>query len=128
MPVAPITSGLVLRGLEYHVFLGWPAAERAVRQSVVVDISLRYAQPPAGCQSDQLADTDCYAALAVLLQQELTQQQFSLLEHLGCAIYQWLKAAVSAQTAVTIRVKKQPPISNLRDGVYFSYGDDNFPW
>jgi FolB domain-containing protein len=120
MAVSNIASGIV--------FLGWPDSERAQQQIVIVDFSLRFAEPPAGCVSDQLQDTHCYDTLTTKLKDMLASGNFRLLEHLGHEIYQFIKTLVTTTTLVNIRVKKLPPIANLKEGVFFHYGDENFVW
>jgi FolB domain-containing protein len=126
--VPTIASSIVLRGLEFPVFLGWPETERATPQVVVMDFNLQFAQPPQGCVSDELQDTYCYDTLTATIMKKVSQRQFRLLEHLGHEVYQHIKAFVTEGTKVNIRVKKQPPIAGLKGGVFFNYGDDQFVW
>jgi len=126
--VTNIASGIVLRGLEFPVYLGWPDAERAQPQIVVIDFNLQFPQPPHGCVSDELQDTHCYDTLTSSILEKISQRQFRLLEHLGHEVYQHLKSFVKEGTKVNIRVKKLPPIAGLKGGVFFNYGDENFVW
>jgi FolB domain-containing protein len=126
--VPTIASSIVLRGLEFPVLLGWPEAERAIPQVVVMDFNLQFPQPPQGCVSDELQDTHCYDTLTTSILEKISQRQFRLLEHLGHEVYQHIKAFVKEGTRVNIRVMKQPPIAGLKGGVFFNYGDENFVW
>ncbi|MES2217473.1 MAG: dihydroneopterin aldolase [Pseudomonadota bacterium] len=123
-----ISSGIVLRGLEFPVFLGWPDAERAQQQLVVIDINLQFQQPPQGCVSDELQDTHCYDTLTATILEKISTRQYKLLEHLGHELYQHIKAFVKEGTTVGVRVKKLPPIASLKGGVFFHYGDENIVW
>lgn len=62
-----ISSCLTLNGLELHIYLGWPTAERLQLQTVKVDITIQFTTPPSACTTDNLQDTFCYDALVTLL-------------------------------------------------------------
>jgi 7,8-dihydroneopterin aldolase/epimerase/oxygenase len=128
MTKAAFTSGIELRGLVLPVVLGWLADERQQPQQVVVDFNLKFLTPPKACVSDNLEDTFCYDTLTATLRQKVIDGEFRLLEHLGHEIYQHIKSYVNDNTKVGVRVKKQPPIANLSDGVYFYVGDENISW
>jgi dihydroneopterin aldolase len=126
--VTDISSGIVLRGLEFLVFLGWPDEERAQQQKVVVDFNLQYKQPPHGCVSDDLKDTYCYDTLTASLLEKISQKPYRLLEHLTHEVYQHIKSFVGQDTKVSVRVQKFPPIANLKGGAFFNYGDETIAW
>jgi FolB domain-containing protein len=117
----PQTS-ITLKSLKLDVFLGWPVAERAEEQQVIIDINIQFQKPPAGCFTDNLADTYCYDTLIKAVRKTVAAKQFRLLEHLGHEIYQTIKQAI-ASAKIGIHVKKNPPIQNLTGGVSFYFGD-----
>ncbi len=126
--VMALQSGLVVSGLELEVNLGWPAAERAQPQTVLLDMGLQFPQLPQACLNDNLDDTICYDTLIALLRAKIRTQHFRLLEHLGHAIYLIIQAAVLPEMIISIRVKKFPPIDKLNGGVVFFCGNENFSW
>lgn len=118
-----IDTSIILHKLELSVHLGWPEAERLKKQFILIDIELLFSEPPKACLSDDLEDTFSYEILCILIEKQIGQRQFRLIEHLGYEIYQLVKNALPENILVTIRVTKQPPIVNLTGGVSFSYGD-----
>ena len=108
--------------------MGWHESERETKQPILLDLLLRFPQPPKACITDQLADTYCYAALTEKINNYLQGRHFRLLEHVGQQIYQLLKATLGENNSLSIRVFKKPPLPNVTQGVSFSYGDEPQPW
>ena len=122
MTATSLQSCIRLQNLELEAFLGWPDAERAIAQSIAIDVTLHFSTLPAGCVTDELSDTTCYATLVEQIRATVTAKPYRLIEHIGHAIYQTVKQA-AAHAAVHIDVQKLPPIPNLEGGVRFSIGD-----
>src|SRR5690606_18212430 len=80
---ARLRPELRVHRLALEVRLGCSEAERAVPQSVELDATIRFAEPPAGCTSDRLEDTVCYAELATVAREIVSAREFRLVEHLG---------------------------------------------
>jgi len=118
-------SRIVLHKLELNVHLGWPEAERSIKQAILVDIYLDFAQPPNACLSDDLIDTFSYETLCQVIEKQISAKHFRLIESLGHAMYHLVKSTVSDHLSVNICVTKKPPIINLTGGVSFWYGDDS---
>jgi FolB domain-containing protein len=116
-------ASIILHGLELRVHLGWPQNERIELQMVVVDITIRFAMPPAACMTDNLKDTLCYDMLTSKIKKEIGTAKFHLLEHLGYQIYQMVKQEVTNNSSISITVTKKPPIDDLKGGVSFCYAD-----
>lgn len=117
-------SAMLIKGLKFEVCLGWPEKERLQKQTVLVDIDLQFAVPPAACESDQLADTFCYSDLIIKIQKEIGEKNYRLIEHLSYDIYRMIKPMLSDKSKVIVRILKYPHIDGLTGGVQFSYGDD----
>lgn len=120
--MATLTSQLCLKRIELSVFLGWPSTERQQKQSVFANIDIFFSQAPVACQTDELTDTICYAALIQELQNYLQEKSFHLLEHLTYEIYLFIKK-YSPAINCCVHITKYPNISSLLGGVCFSYGD-----
>lgn len=123
----PITT-LSLRGLKLSVSLGWSAEERLQKQNVMLDIMVRFQEPPKACETDQLNDTSCYAELISILKQYIAEKKFKLIEHLSKDLYDTVKSLLPTTSLVTLRITKQPSIPDLSQGVAFCYGDENITW
>lgn len=120
----PLKSHLRLQSLNLDVNLGWPEQERLQKQTVKVDITVCYLEPPLACITDELDDTFCYAELIQTIQNHVASASFRLLEHLAQSIYRVLKSTLPSHLKIKIEITKWPPsISNLIDGACFSYGD-----
>lgn len=120
-----LQSSLYINGFELHVHLGLSDEERAQPQTVVLDIQLKFSEPPKACATDQLEDTYCYSTLTQWIAKQLQEKQFHLLEHLAHEIYQLIKNHISDQTQIQLCITKFPPIAGLTGGASFAFGDFN---
>ena len=116
-------SELTLSKLELSLSLGWPAAERAQKQKIAVDIYLRFHDIPKACVTDDLADTYCYDSLIQKIKQATADKEFRLIEHLAHEVYAVIKQELPAGVLISVCVAKQPGIENLNGGVMFRFGD-----
>lgn len=114
---------LSINKLELQVHLGWSEEERQGKQSVFIDIEIRYPDILRACLTDQLADTVCYHQLVDLIREKITPRPFHLIEHLSYEIYQITYPLLPEKSALSVRVLKHPQIEGVKDGVCFSYGD-----
>jgi dihydroneopterin aldolase len=115
-------SRLFLRGIELTLNLGWPDAERAQKQSLLIDIILQFATPPKACLTDNLTDTICYDELIKKIVQATEAREYRLIEHLAWHIYQIIQKNLSSH-AISVSISKKPAIPQLTGGVVFTYGD-----
>lgn len=120
-----IYSGLQIKQFELRVVLGWPEAERMQPQSVLLDLYIRFPNEPLACHTDQLDDHFCYDLLTQKMQTFLNNRSFRLIEFLAREIYQVIKRDLPNNAFVTIAISKHPPISAMKKGVQFWYGDEN---
>lgn len=116
-------SSLSIRDLNLPVHLGWQASERAVAQIVVVEIDISFPIPPKACETDDLNDTFCYAALINELFAKTVTPHFRLVEHLSHALYTLLKPMLPEGSDVTLRLTKRPTIPDFTGAVCFTYAD-----
>ena len=123
MTPTTITAQMVLHQLEFFVFLGWEQAERAAKQRITIDIHLEFAELPAACITDNLADTLCYDTLKQTIHHHLAHKEFHLLEHLTYDIFTVVKNALSLQHKIMVCVTKYPDSFFKSSGVSFWYGD-----
>ncbi|MBX3708441.1 MAG: dihydroneopterin aldolase [Gammaproteobacteria bacterium] len=128
MPTKKLYSTLLIRNLELNINLGWRNRERKQEQAVLLDITIRFPQPPTACKSDQLEDTHCYATLIDDIRGKLAEKNFRLIEHLSAEIYAIAKAQLPKKTMLNIRITKYPKIKGLTNGVCFDYGDEKTSW
>jgi FolB domain-containing protein len=119
-----IKTRLELKDWQLNVFLGCHDWEQLQPQLVSIDINLIYAQAPLGCQSDNLKETNCYASLLNNLSKHLHLQKFNLIEHLAYKIYSLCKEFILTDDKISIKITKQLPQLNLRQGASFYYGDE----
>lgn len=115
-------ASLHLNEIELFVHLGWPEEERKQPQAVRVNIEVEFETPPDACETDQLEDSFCYAALIKKIQENTTNKQFRLIEHLGCDIYKLLKTILPS-SQVRVKICKYPKLTGFSGPVYFTYGD-----
>ena len=117
-------SFLEFRGARLAVRLGCGAEERAFPQAVDLDVAIRFADPPAACESDKLEDTVCYADLVAVARARVAGHEFKLVEHLAHELLAALRPLTPPGTELWLRVTKlRPPVADLAGGVSFSLGD-----
>jgi dihydroneopterin aldolase len=117
-------SLLEFRGARLSVRLGCGAEERALPQPVDLDVSVRFAELPAACESDKLEDTVCYAELIEAARARLAGREFKLVERLAHELYGTLRPLVPPAAELALRVTKlHPPVAELAGGVSFALGD-----
>lgn len=115
---------LELRGARLAVRLGCGGDERAQPQAVDLDLAVRFAEPPAACESDKLEDTVCYGELVELARAFVRGREFRLLERLARDLFAELRPLVPPGAELWLRVTKlRPPIAELSGGVSFALGD-----
>ena len=115
---------LEFRGARLEVRLGCSAAERAVPQPVDLDLAVRFSKLPAACESDELGDTVCYAALIDAARAACAGREFRLVERLAHDLFARLRPLVPPGAELWLRATKlRPPIDGLAGGVAFSLGD-----
>lgn len=116
-------SYLQLNQLTLPVWLGWPNDERQKKQLVSLNIKLQFPSSPIGCQTDNLADTTCYAELVQTIQNNIENKHFRLLEHFAAEIYRMIQQILPAGILISVEATKKPNITHLNGGVSFCYGD-----
>ena len=117
-------SLLEFRGARLSVHLGCGAEERALPQPVDLDVSVRFAELPAACESDKLEDTICYADLIEAARARVAGREFKLVERLAHELLGALRPLVPPGAELWLRVtKRQPPVDGLAGGVSFALGD-----
>ena len=114
---------LTLSQIEFNIIFGWHEKERLQKQTITMDMDLRFPEPPLACTTDQLEDTICYHSLIQSIQKHLNESPFRLLEHASHAIYQLVKNTLPADCLVNIRINKNLNVVNLTGNASFSYGD-----
>jgi len=106
------------------VHLGCSAEERRQTQEVRVSVQLRFQSTPAGCTSDSLEDTVCYAQLAEAILSHCRGREFQLIERLGFELYKVVRQVTGAGPQISVRVHKvRPPVDNLLGGSVYCCGD-----
>lgn len=118
---------LRMRELVLFLRLGCTEEERRRPQELRLDVELRFTSPLKAGESDDLADTVCYGALADALRRhfgrEGGQVEYNLIERVGEEAYRVVKElGRGALVAVEAR-KVNPPVEKLLGGAFFRVGD-----
>ena len=120
----PRAVTLEVPAIRLQVRLGCEAAERAVPQAVEIELRVRFADLPAACWTDELADTVCYAELASLLRAHCAGREFRLVERLALELSGLMRACLPDGARLTLTVVKlAPPVPELVRGVRFTIDD-----
>jgi 7,8-dihydroneopterin aldolase/epimerase/oxygenase len=121
--MAKIYSKLQLNHIELTLHLGWPSEERLQKQTILVDILLKFTEPPAACITDQLNDTYCYHSLIETIVKQTESREFRLIEHAAASIYQLVKAELPEVQHIRVVVHKNLAAVGLSGKAAFEYGD-----
>lgn len=122
-----IQSWLRIRGVELLVHLGTESEEREQQQIVNLDIDVNFTTAPIACETDNLADTFCYAELITALRDHVQDREYHLIEKLTAELYKLCKNNLNQQfhtTDVMVKLTKHPNVEGLTGGVTFNYGDE----
>jgi dihydroneopterin aldolase len=122
-PLRPFAR-LELKGLLATVHLGWPDAERAQPQDILIDVTIDFVRMPEACLSDDLSGTLCYDQMSRRIREFLSAKPFRLIEQLAFCVYGELRQMIAAESRLTVRITKRPPIPNLEGGASFTFGDE----
>ena len=117
-------SVLEFAGARMLVQLGCSAEERSARQEVDLGVSIRFTEPPPGCETDELEDTISYSELIDSARALCAERQFKLVERLAAELFAHLRRELPPGAELWLRVTKlRPPVDDLHGGVSFSLGD-----
>ena len=107
-----------------QVHLGCSVEERADPQAVELDVAVRFAELPRGCETDELRDTVDYCVLIEAARSLCAEREFKLIEHLAAELKARLREQLPGASELWLRVTKlHPPVKDLEGGVSFSFGD-----
>lgn len=98
-----------LLGVECRSKIGVPAAERARRQTILVDVGLEVDVRPAAARDDFRLTAD-YWAVEKLIRAEAEAGERALIETLAERLAAAVLKAKTPALAVTIRVRKTPSV------------------
>jgi len=111
---------LMLKNYKLNINLGWDEAERQTKQSVYLDIKIRFLETPKATLTDKLNDTICYDELTKAIDAFCENKSFKLLEHFTHELYKFLQNKINAK--LMLQVTKPQPCPNLEASV-FTLGD-----
>lgn len=103
---------IFLEQVKVQTHLGVPDWERAVAQTIVLDIEIGYDFQHA-CQTDDIADTIDYGEVVSRIRDTLATHSFKLVEALGEHVCQMLFREFNAET-VRLKVSKPGILPGLK--------------
>lgn len=115
-------NSLTINSLELELFLGWPNDERLRKQTILVDLTIRYASALKACETDHLDDTTCYRELIEKLRTTLSNHKYHLIEYVAAEIHRLLIAQLPTGSLLKVSLTKRPLITGL-GSVTFHYGE-----
>lgn len=99
-------------GLQLQVYLGCTEQERSVKQTVTVNIEIRFETVPAAVKSDQLTDTICFDVMTKKVQEIICKKHYNLIEHMGNDIFEIVKKE-APRAYIKVIVCKMPKIEDF---------------
>lgn len=103
---------IFLEQVKVQTKLGVPDWERAVPQTVILDIEIGYDFSKA-CQSDAIEDTIDYGQVAARIRETLAEHSFKLVEALGEHVCQLILQEFKAKS-VKLKVSKPGILPGLK--------------
>src|ERR1700677_4995145 len=117
-------SELSVNEISAQVSLGCTAEERAVLQEVRVSLNLVFLNKPKACATDLLDDTVCYAKLTDGVLKVCSEKSYQTVEHMASRIFEELRKTMPQDVKLQVKMHKlNPPLPNLKGGVFFTCGD-----
>jgi len=127
MALCPSIGGasmLSVRDIRFFVRLGVPDEERAAPQEIAVHLDIIFPDMPPCAKNDELADTFCYDALCRELAEVCRRDSYKLIERLGYACYDALKAVIGDKARLIVQIEKlAPPVEAIKGSAAFTCGD-----
>ncbi len=115
---------LKIRDLSLQVSLGCSAEERKNLQEVRVSVELRFPVAPVGLQSDDLADTICYARISEAFKKHVEAKEFCLVEKIANDLFGITEKIIEGRAGISLVAHKvKPPVENLLGGVEYQLGN-----
>ncbi|MDZ7780218.1 MAG: dihydroneopterin aldolase [Gemmatimonadota bacterium] len=115
------SAHLVIRGIAVPVRLGCLPGEQDEPQRVEFEVTIRFASPPAGVETDDLADTVDYGTVVDRIKEVVADRRFDLVEHLAGRVFENLRALVPPEHTLEIAVRKvTPPVPEITGGAVFT--------
>lgn len=109
---------LALNNFRIKVKLGAFAAERAKKQTIIINLKIFFATMPRACKTDVLQDTICYKTLCTQIKNFCAKQEFKLLEYLSFTLLQYLQKVLPPKTKFELQVSKNPKITGLESSSF----------
>jgi len=104
---------LNINHITLNVILGVYEFEQQAPQSVRVDVAYYFFDYLAACQTDNLADTICYATVAEKLQSVCNRKKYQLVEHLAWELSEVLVKDLEMAADIKVTVYKEAPVDNI---------------
>ncbi len=121
MAASPAPGVLEVRGARMHARVGWSPGERARMQIVELALRVEFPVLPRACETDELADTVCYAQLLERAEGVCAGREFRLVEHLAHVLAERLHEMLPQGARLELTVTKpHPPLPRLHGGVHFT--------
>ena len=117
-------SVISLDELLLKVHLGITEKEQSVPQDVKISFKFFYKDFPAGCNTDNIADTVCYNKTADIVTSYCKNNKVKLLEYLCLELHKKIRKILPDNVVLWIKVEKcHPPIEGMLGGASFEYAD-----
>ena len=106
---------LQIKEFEAFVFLGCFPEEQVERRRVIFNLSLFFRNAPVGCTSDLHEDTICYDRLTSVIQEQLQDKRFNLIESLAMYVYKSIKHTIGDDIDISVEAIKPRPTENISE-------------
>lgn len=117
-----IQSQLSLKNYKVELNLGWADAEREKKQTVYIDLVIKFQRLPQACRSDELEGAVCYDELTRKITEFCAGRAFRLIEYFARELYEFVYQQIAADDKLLLRINKPHPCSNLEASL-FTIGD-----
>jgi dihydroneopterin aldolase len=109
-------GSISIRGLEVDAHIGVTEEERAVAQTLVIDIDID-ADLRAAAVSDDVSDTIDYGTIVDQVSELVETSRYRLLERLGAEIIELICRNTRVARVTVVVGKKSPPVEAVVNGI-----------
>lgn len=120
MSFTALSTHLAILGIAVPVRLGCLPGEQDEPQRVEFDVTIRFGRPPAGVETDNLADTVDYRTVVGRIKEAVTERSFDLVEHLAGQVFEDLRTVVPPEHTLEVAVRKVTPVREITGATVFT--------
>lgn len=111
-------SKLTIHHLQQKIRIGVTAKEQAIKQRILITLTIEFHALPKACKNDALAETICYDTLINKINLFCQKSKCKLIEHFAFSLFQLIIKLIGSQNKIHLTVTKFPKIAGLESASF----------